>query len=91
MMISNLNYIVPMLNSLPIILDWLDSVDEHLDSLHFVIMLNFMNIILLISMILKAYLSINIRSVDEMDAHELIEFLMGYRLHKLITGEYFEN
>ena len=84
MMISNLNFIVPMLNSLPIIIDWLDSLDENFDSIELLIRLNFMNIIMLIVMILKAYLSINIHSVDQMDANELIEFLMGYRLFLLI-------
>ena len=78
-MIHDLNFIVPLINSLPTIIDWLDTVDYNVNAMELIIMLNFMNIIMLISTILKAYLSLKLRSVDEMDAHELIELLMGYR------------
>ena len=49
-------------------------------------MLNFINIILLISSIIKAYLSINEDPIYEMDAHELIELLMGYRVLILLKN-----
>ena len=78
-MLTNFNFVVPLIRSLPDIIDWLDIVDDNLDSMELIIMLNFINIILLFSSILKAYLSLNVHSIYDMDAHELIELLMGYR------------
>ena len=78
-MLPNLHFLVPLITSLPHILDCLHTVDENVDSMELIIMLNFINIILLISSIIKAYLSINEDPIYEMDAHELIELLMGYR------------
>ena len=78
-MMCNLNYIVNLINVLLSILDWLDSLENHDDQFDLIMRSNFIHIIIMIASVLKMYMSLQYDSVEEMDAHKLIELLFGYR------------
>ena len=74
------NFIIPVVETLNLFMEFLN--EEELNQVNndtnWVVMLSFLNIIISILNVLKAYLDLNLQP-DILDAHKMISYLLGYR------------
>ena len=80
-MIANINFILPTINILPVILDWLDDEENNnYEVFDNIIRFNMLNLISILTNILHDCIEyFNLRLTDDMDPHELITLLLGYQ------------